>query len=142
MSQMCPDCGAAMVPMIFSSFCPNDCDRKERMERVVIVPGVPKRRIHLLSINEIMQAQPMTQLSAAIFHMEAERELADSIAAQIANEQPSEYTGVAMPFVPRRGLLTRYAKTRFRTEYYGTFSTADLSELELPEEPESVADPT
>ena len=24
----CPTCGAAMVPMIFSSFCPRDCDRK------------------------------------------------------------------------------------------------------------------
>lgn len=23
----CPTCGAVMVPMIFSSFCPNDCDR-------------------------------------------------------------------------------------------------------------------
>ena len=23
----CPTCGATMVPMIFSSFCPNDCDR-------------------------------------------------------------------------------------------------------------------
>ena len=28
----CADCGAEMVPMIFTSFCPNDCDRKKEVQ--------------------------------------------------------------------------------------------------------------
>lgn len=28
----CPDCGAEMKPLVFSEYCPNDCDRKVQDE--------------------------------------------------------------------------------------------------------------
>ena len=30
----CPDCGIKMKPLVFSFFCPNDCDKKKEDKRI------------------------------------------------------------------------------------------------------------